>query len=148
MRKPSYQRQEKGFTLLEVIIALFILAFGLLAIASMQATAIKGNSQAMGLTEASTLAQDRMERFISLAYTDPSLNDPNGDNTNGLDTTGAGADNTFTWTDPSGVVYTAFWNVAIDRPIPNVKTIRMTVQWIDRGLTRRATFDFMKSDVI
>jgi hypothetical protein len=102
----------------------------------------------MGLTEASTLAQDRMERFISLAYTDPSLNDPNGDNTNGLDTTGAGADNTFTWTDPSGVVYTAFWNVAIDRPIPNVKTIRMTVQWIDRGLTRRATFDFMKSDVI
>jgi type IV pilus modification protein PilV len=147
MRSPAFQRQEQGFTLLEVMIALFILAFGLLAIATMQATAIKANSRAMGLTEAANLAQDRMEKLINLAYTDNDLTDTDGDGQGGLDHTGAGADHTIAWTATNGVVYTVYWNVAADEPIRNVKTIRMIVRWPDRGLMRTATFDFMKSGV-
>jgi type IV pilus assembly protein PilV len=146
-RSPASQRQEKGFTLLEVMIALFILAFGLLAIATMQATAIKSNSQAMGLTEAANLAQDRMEKLINLFYTHDDLNDTDGDGPGGLDHTGAGADHTIVWTAPNGVTYTVYWNIAADEPIQNVKTIRMVVRWPDRGLMRTATFDFMKSEV-
>lgn len=151
MGSPASQRHEKGFTLLEVMIALFILAFGLLAIATMQATAIKSNSQAMGLTEAANLAQDRMERLMSLAYTDPSLEDTDGDGPGGLDRTGTGAsaaDHTIAWTAPNGVIYTVYWNIAANDPIQNVKTIHMIVRWPDRGLMRTATFDFMKSDAI
>jgi type IV pilus modification protein PilV len=153
------QRQEQGFTLVEVMIALFILAFGLLAIATMQATAIKSNSRAMGLTEAANLAQAQMESLIGRPYTDPLLSDTNNDGTNqdadqdgvdddggnfGLDTT-VGADHTVAWTAPSGGVYTVSWNIAVDEPIRNVKTIRMIVRWPDRGVMRSATFDFMKS---
>jgi prepilin-type N-terminal cleavage/methylation domain-containing protein len=37
-------KKEAGFTLMEILIAIAILAFGLLAIATMQAWSIKGNS--------------------------------------------------------------------------------------------------------
>ena len=59
---------EKGFTLLEVIIAISILTFGLLAVASMQLTAIRGNYNASNITEATTVAQDRLELFLSQPY--------------------------------------------------------------------------------
>lgn len=147
-RSPASQRQEKGFTLLEVMIALFILAFGLLAIATMQAAAIKANSQAMGLTEAANLAQDRTEKLMSLAYTHDALKDTDSDGGGGLDHTGAGADHTIAWAAPNGVIYTVYWNIAANDPIQNVKTIRMIVQWTERGLRRTATFDFMKSEVM
>jgi prepilin-type N-terminal cleavage/methylation domain-containing protein len=38
-------KKEAGFTLMEILIAIAILAFGLLAIATMQAWSIKGNSK-------------------------------------------------------------------------------------------------------
>ena len=44
-------KEQNGFTLLEVIIALFIFRVGLLAVASMQMTAIKGNYFSGTLTD-------------------------------------------------------------------------------------------------
>ncbi|HXZ43705.1 MAG TPA: hypothetical protein VEH53_02675 [archaeon] len=136
--------------MLEVIVALTILAFGLLAIASMQATAVKGNSKAMGLTEAAACAQDRMEKIMSLAYTDANLNDTNGDGTAGLGlTVNSSGTVTADHSLPGAVSgYTVYWNVAVNYPVNNVKTLRMIVQWTDRGSLRSATFDFMKADTI
>ena len=45
------QDREAGFTLLEVIVAISILSVGLLAVASMQTAAIKGNDGAYRITE-------------------------------------------------------------------------------------------------
>jgi prepilin-type N-terminal cleavage/methylation domain-containing protein len=59
---------ERGFTLLEVIVAISILTFGLLAVATMQTTAIRGNYNANCITEATTVAQDRLELFLSQSY--------------------------------------------------------------------------------
>lgn len=56
---------KKGFTLIEVLIALAILAIGLLAIVSMQSTSAKGNVEARKLTRAIRLAETRMEGFLS-----------------------------------------------------------------------------------
>jgi len=61
-------REEKGFTLLEILIAISILAFGLLAVASMQGAAIQGNFFAGGITEAVTWGQDTMEELMALPY--------------------------------------------------------------------------------
>lgn len=61
-------RKERGFTLIEVLLSIAILAFGLLAVAKMQGSAIQGNFFASGKTEAVTWAQDRMERLMALPY--------------------------------------------------------------------------------
>jgi type IV pilus assembly protein PilV len=64
---------KKGFTLIEVLIGLVILAFGLLAIAGMQITSVKGNFFSSNMTQASILAQDRMEVLRNLNWGDAGL---------------------------------------------------------------------------
>lgn len=64
----------KGFSLIEVLIGLIILAIGLLAIAGMQITAIRGNDFSKNLTQATVLAQDRMEILKNRPFTHSDLN--------------------------------------------------------------------------
>ena len=66
---------KKGFTLIEVLVGLVLLAIGLLAIAGMQLTSVRGNFFSSNMTQASILAQDRLEtlRNIKNPYADPAL---------------------------------------------------------------------------
>jgi prepilin-type N-terminal cleavage/methylation domain-containing protein len=59
-----------GFTLLEVVIALGILTFGLLAVAAMQLYGLRGGRTGKHMTQAMTIAQDRMEIFQRVAFVD------------------------------------------------------------------------------
>jgi type IV pilus assembly protein PilV len=63
----------KGFTLIEVLVGLVILAIGLLAIAGMQITSVRGNFFSSNLTQASVLAQDRLEILRNLNFNDSAL---------------------------------------------------------------------------
>jgi type IV pilus assembly protein PilV len=65
---------KKGFTLIEVMIGLVILAIGLLAIAGMQMTAVRGNFSSKNLTQASYVAQERLEFLRGLSFNDALLN--------------------------------------------------------------------------
>ncbi|MBN2255859.1 MAG: prepilin-type N-terminal cleavage/methylation domain-containing protein [Deltaproteobacteria bacterium] len=56
-------RRNKGFTLIEVMIALFILSVGLLAVATMQISAIRGNRMGNDITQATFLAEDTLEQL-------------------------------------------------------------------------------------
>jgi type II secretory pathway pseudopilin PulG len=154
----------EGLSLLEVLAAVAILSFGLLAVATMQGSSIKGNSQAIGTTEAITLAQDKLEYLMRLPYTHADLTDTDNDGTSqdadddGVDDDGDnfGLDDTV---DGGGTViadrsdltdprYKIYWNIAVDEPIVNVKNIRIIVVWTDRGAQKNATVDFMKTDII
>ena len=53
----------KGFSLIEVMVAVFILAIGLLGIAGLQVTAIKSNHTAMSRTQSTQLAYDLADRM-------------------------------------------------------------------------------------
>jgi len=75
---------EQGFTLLEVIIAVSVLTIGILAVASMQISAIIGNASAGGVTEALAVCQDRLEELIGLPLDHGDLSDSNGDGNTGL----------------------------------------------------------------
>ena len=133
-----------GLTLIEILAAIAILAFGLLAIATMQASSIKGNSQAIDTTEAMTLAQDKVEELMRLAYDHADLGDDDADGTVGLNDT-TGADGSEAAVDPR---YTVYWNIAANQPVNNVKTVRVIVVWTYRGTQKTATVEFMKAQII
>ena len=108
-------RKQKGFTLIEVVAGLIILAIGLLGIAAMQISATKGGYFSNNVTQATIFAQDKLEYLKNLSYSDSNLS-------NGLhnkDTI-------------SGTIFSRAVNVAEDAG-NSMKTITVTVQWTDRG---------------
>lgn len=150
------RKNQSGFTLIEVMIAITILAIGILGVAKMQISAMQGNSYASGLTEATSFAQNKMEELASLAYDDTDLDDDDGDEpmpdnyigdgTSGLDDT-ANPDGSQTGSGATGIIYTIFWNIAVDDPAPNAKHIRVIVQWQQKGTTRKVILDRIKANI-
>lgn len=63
-------KTEDGFTLLEVLIAVIILAIGLMGVAMMQLTAIQGNAWGFRLSEATERINTKIEQFRDTAYDD------------------------------------------------------------------------------
>jgi len=91
--KPSAAR-ERGVTLVEVPIAMTILGFGLLAMAPMFTGAVRTNASSNQLTNANTLAREKMEELIGFPSTDPRLSVSAGANAagpTGATTTGTGS---------------------------------------------------------
>ena len=99
-----------GFTLIEVMIAILILAVGMLAMAMLQVTAIRGGSFANQMTQASIYGQDKIEELKNTAYASVA---------NGNDTVTSG----------NGVTYTRNWTVTTDSPYTGSKTVNLTVSW-------------------
>jgi Tfp pilus assembly protein PilV len=99
---------QSGFTLLEALIGSFILTVGILSVYAMLVSGVRNNSHARAVTEATTLAADRLEFLNSLLYTNAYLN--NG-------TRSAVKDNyTVTWTVvTTGNIKTITVNVTGDR---------------------------------
>ena len=68
---PASKNTQAGFTLVELLVAVVILAVGLLGLVQLQVTAIKTNSQSMTSTASKALAQKVVEEFAALAADDP-----------------------------------------------------------------------------
>ena len=85
---------QRGMTLIEVLIALVLLSFGLLAIAPLFASSVKNGASSNQLTNANTLAREKLEEVIGYPATDSRLAVPVADNAagpSGLTTTGTGS---------------------------------------------------------
>jgi prepilin-type N-terminal cleavage/methylation domain-containing protein len=59
---------DKGFTIIEVMIALVIFSFGILGLAKLQITAVNGNAKAREYSEASAFAQGQIESLMSTPF--------------------------------------------------------------------------------
>lgn len=64
-KKLLVSSNSSGFTLIELTIALFVFAIGMLAITAMCFLSIHGNSLANRMTQANFLAQTKMEELLS-----------------------------------------------------------------------------------
>jgi len=109
----ALQTNSKGFTLIEVLITLVIMAVSLLALAGLMATTTKSNASGGHITEASTLAQDRLEELRAVQWD----NIPVGtvsDQRSGS----------------TGINYVRNLNVQQNG---NLKTVTVTISWADRS---------------
>lgn len=67
--KPGLRRRQRGFTLLEAMIALLVVAFGMLGLASMQTQLSRSSEVAMQRSEATRLAQQQIETMRAFTTT-------------------------------------------------------------------------------
>lgn len=110
---------EKGFTIIEVMVVIGIFAIGILAVASMQVSAFQGNRSATLRTIAITLASEQMEDLITTDY--------------GLIVSGNRTEDNFNIS----------WTVTNDTPLSGTKTIAVTVTWNDRGESRNVDLSYI-----
>ena len=117
-------KKENGFSLIEMLIAMSVLAFGMLAAASMQYSTVRNNTTGNTSTQANSLAKAQLEMLknqdigsTALAvgdYVDPSPIDASGN--------------------PGGI-YNRSWRI---NPLgTSARRIRVTVVWTKFGSTRR-----------
>jgi len=121
------RKNEGGFTLLEVLIALTILAVGLLGIAAMQTTAILANKSSHEFSQGTFLCEQILEQAKAQAF-DAIQTSPVGISAGNPNT--AAFDNTVPTALVNGVTYFQVWNVF--QPNADLKEITAYVLWRDR----------------
>jgi type IV pilus assembly protein PilV len=121
-------RNTAGFTLLEVMVAMVVLAIGILGLAPMLVVSMQGNQSSRETTEAAYLAQDRIEQFRNQTTISPiPFNETStvGQYSRVVNVTDQSVDNTI----PAGVYQ-----------------ITVTINWTDKdGMSRSTSYITYKS---
>lgn len=121
----------KGYTLIEVMVAMTVLSVGMLGLTALQIAGIRGNSLSGTNTEAGHLLKYHMESILHADYNNPFIRDINISNNTDLTST---IQTDFKDVDIHGrtlkkSAYTLIWNVADNTPIKDTKTIVVMVTW-------------------
>ena len=109
---------ESGFTLIEIMVAVFLLTIGLLGLMSVSVMVISGNSFSKTMTTATTLAKDKLEELQNTSYADITSS---------------------TSAETKETIYQRSWTVTANSPGTNMKTIVVVVTWPWQGQTRDVT---------
>lgn len=122
-------RRRAGMTLVEIMVSLVVLAFGLLGVAALQVRAITESSGGQHLSTASAVARNRVEELSRLDWDAVVLNDSAGSWS--ADTSIVMADQT----------YARAERITDNDPTPaeaTVKAIEVRVTWTDEKRTNRS----------
>jgi type IV pilus assembly protein PilV len=145
MRKPvfgpSKVKNMKGFTIIEVLLAMGVMSIGLLAVAAMQISAVRNNKTGNTYTQAAALARTQMELIKNGDIDEPTdilnpgvfpttTNDPN----NPMDENGL----------PGGI-YTRSWTIDDYLDDTDGDGVGDTVSSFARTVTVTVTFPFVGS---
>lgn len=106
--------RHNGFTLLEVLLATFILIFGVVATAALLLAANTQGTVSRRATEAAALAQKELEVLRDMSYDDIASASP-------------------TTLVVGSKTYSLERVVTVNDPAPNMKRIRVTLTWVIRG---------------
>jgi len=114
----TLSKKSRGFTLIEVLIAMAIFSIGILAIGSMQMWNTKNNTTANITTQATMLARQKIEELKTV----PDVTTLTSDN----ETVG---------------IYTRRWNVTNPLGGNTSRQVTVTVSWNRRGQNRRVVLE-------
>ena len=125
------KNRESGFTLIEVLVAIVILMFGLLAVGTMQISAMRGNFMGGNTSIALSLASQKMEDILNKDFNHADLLDSNTGNNGSLSSTTSVDHQEYVSEDGAvgtGGFFRRIWNVA-NQASPTRKSIVVIVTW-------------------
>jgi prepilin-type N-terminal cleavage/methylation domain-containing protein len=155
----SRSTAQGGFGLLELMIALTILAVGILGVMKLQMQSSFGNSASRNTSAAVNLGRSKIESLKRVgSYAQQNLNNPGLLNAAvvELQDNNSGSTALDDWVTPDrtegpmneaqdsstyGRIFTRMWNIADDTPITNFKTIRVRVAWSHNGEPRHVDLE-------
>jgi type IV pilus assembly protein PilV len=110
MRSKPTVKSKEGFTLIEIMIALVVLSIGLIALAGLQMSAMRGNTLSKRMTTAVSIANARIEQIKNMPYANIQSESS-------------------TQVTESNMTFTRQVTVSNDIPVANTKTVNVTVTW-------------------
>ena len=113
----TMNRTQKGFTLIECLVSIMVFFTAVMGLSAVTIMVVKGNSFSTAMTVATALATDKIEGLQNISYQDVASGGP----------------------ETLQTVFTRRWTVTNNSPVPNTKTIAVTVSWLWLGLTRNVT---------
>jgi len=113
----------QGFTLIEVLVAIVILSIGIIALTSMQTAGIKGNATANILTVGGNWGATKIEQIFAMDYDELE---------NGSSTSANGN-------------YQITWTVTEDYPMPDTKSVDISVSGKDGNENRSVDITYIKA---
>ena len=139
---------EMGFTLIEVLVAIVILMFGLLAVGTMQISAMRGNFMGGNTSIALSLASQKMEDILNKDFNHADLLDSNTGNNGSLSSTTSVDHQEYVSEDGAvgtGGFFRRIWNVA-NQTSPTRKSIVVIVTWENNK--HRISIESIKNQVV
>ncbi len=121
-------RRQAGLTIIELMVAMVVLTFGMLAMLAMQIHAMRGGTVGRHYTRAARIARDQVEVFHRFPYDDPQFADTGGwviganVVTDNITLNAAGQN----FTDE---VYTVDWRLTTNPARPDLRNIDVRVTW-------------------
>ena len=154
----------RGFSLLEVLLGVTVFMIGMVGVTALNISSLKSGAFSGNMSEATNLAASKIEELMILDYADvANMNDADTDGTDqdptnvgsdtvaaggdnfGLEHFGADADHTNSGVGRNGM-YTVYWNIAVDEPIEDNKTINVIVEWRIKDVPRRMNIETIRMD--
>ncbi len=111
----------RGMTLVEVLISMLIMTIGLLGVMGMQIIGIRGNVNSRYISEAVAIGEDSVELVKGMDYDNITYS-----NLNDLDNTDIVPDST-----KPNIKYNRYWEVLDGSPIPGSREIKVEITWVD-----------------
>jgi type IV pilus assembly protein PilV len=118
-------KNDRGYALIEILIAIGIFSIGILAIANLQYRTSRNNTTGNLITQATLLARAQIEEFKTVTDVTTLDAGPFDDPNNPVDQNG-----------DSGGIFTRSWAVTNPAGGSNTRQVEMTVAWTRDGRNR------------
>lgn len=125
-------KNQQGFTLIEMLIALLIMVVGFLGVAIVLWLSMQSGTNSRSMSTAANLGQDMLEHYTAQSYS--ALSDT------------AGAFVPYTSSNISATGFVREVRIQNDYPEAGVKTITARISWRSGGVARTRTFTMLKRD--
>jgi prepilin-type N-terminal cleavage/methylation domain-containing protein len=123
---------DRGFTLLEVVISIAILLVAAFALTTLNAGTWKNTDSSKSYTEASVLAARNLEALFSEKYS--------SDQVSGMSPAITAGDTPFTSSDGR---YSGTYRIRDNDILPDTKTVQMTVSFVRGSSTKTVHFNYL-----